>query len=547
MTTLDRRLARWAAERPDAVAFTFLRRGERAERQLTYCELDRSALRIAAQLTAAGLRGRAVALIYPPGLEFIEAFCGCLYAGAIPAALPLPATARAAGRCAVICRAADFAAILTVSGELEAPALEPVRAAVPAARWVASDEAPHTSDGVHVEVEGDDSAFLQFTSGSTREPRGVLISHANLTANQQMIAEAFGYREDECAVGWLPLHHDMGLIGTVLQPIHLGARSVLMSPQSFLQKPIRWLNAISAYRGTSSGGPDFGYAQCLDRIAPADCAGLDLSSWKVAFCGAEPVRPGTLRRFAYRFGVNGFDAAALFPCYGMAEATLFVTGGPCGSGLRVAKAANGRDVASCGEGAGEQAITIVHPERRVPMPDGQAGEIWLRGPHIAQGYRNDHEATARVFGARLAGGEIPHLRTGDIGFMQGNELVVTGRLTDLLIVRGVNIHPEDIEETVRGSDPALAGSACAAFASDEEEQEIAVVIELARKSAAAGSAGLARAAAAAVVAEHGFAPSMVLMVEPGVIPRTTSGKVRRRACRDAYLEGRLVQVEVCAP
>ncbi len=231
----------------------------------------------------------------------------------------------------------------------------------------------------------------------------------------------------------------------------------------------------------------------------------------------------------------------------MAEATLFVTGGPCGSGLRVAKAANGRDVASCGEGAGEQAITIVHPERRVPMPDGQAGEIWLRGPHIAQGYRNDHEATARVFGARLAGGEIPHLRTGDIGFMQGNELVVTGRLTDLLIVRGVNIHPEDIEETVRGSDPALAGSACAAFASDEEEQEIAVVIELARKSAAAGSAGLARAAAAAVVAEHGFAPSMVLMVEPGVIPRTTSGKVRRRACRDAYLEGRLVQVEVCAP
>ena len=549
MTSLDRRLAEWARLRPTAPAFTFLRRGEAPERQLTFAELDRRARQIAAHLTRAGLAGRPVALIYPSGLEFIEAFCGCLYAGAVPAALPLPANARAAGRCAAICGAADFAAILTVSSQLDAPALEPVRAAVPDAPWLCTDEIPRDGEGLHVEVEGGAPAFLQFTSGSTSEPRGVVITHDNLAANQRMIAEAFGYREDECSVGWLPLHHDMGLVGAVLQPIHLGAHSVLMSPQSFLQKPIRWLKAISAYRGTSSGGPNFGYAQCLDRIAPADCAGLDLSSWKVAFCGAEPVRPGTLRRFADRFEASGFEASALFPCYGMAEATLLVTGGPCGSGLRVAKGPGGREAASCGKGWGGQTITIVDPERRVAMPEGQAGEIWLTGPHIAKGYRNDPEATARVFGARLAGGDAPHLRTGDIGFMRGSELVVTGRLKDLLIVRGANIHPEDVEETVRGSDHVLAGAACAAFASDEEEQDIAIVVELNRKTATAdANRGLAKVAAAAVVAEHGFAPSAIVMVEPGVIPRTTSGKIRRQACRDAYLQGRLVQAaEACAP
>ncbi len=215
----------------------------------------------------------------------------------------------------------------------------------------------------------------------------------------------------------------------------------------------------------------------------------------------------------------------------------------------MAKGPGGREAASCGKGWGGQTITIVDPERRVAMPEGQAGEIWLTGPHIAKGYRNDPEATARVFGARLAGGDAPHLRTGDIGFMRGSELVVTGRLKDLLIVRGANIHPEDVEETVRGSDHVLAGAACAAFASDEEEQDIAIVVELNRKTATAdANRGLAKAAAAAVVAEHGFAPSAIVMVEPGVIPRTTSGKIRRQACRDAYLQGRLVQAaEACAP
>ena len=542
MISLDRRLAEWAVRKPDAPAFTFLKRGEAPERELTFAGLDRRARQIAAQLSDAGLAGQPVALIYPSGLEFIEAFCGCLYAGAIPAALPLPANARAAGRCAVICRAAGFAAILTASSQLDAPALEPVRAAVPDAPWICTDGVPDEADGVHIDVEGGAPAFLQFTSGSTSEPRGVVITHDNLTANQQMIAEAFGYREDECSVGWLPLHHDMGLIGTVLQPIHLGARSVLMSPQSFLQKPVRWLQAISAYRGTSSGGPNFGYAQCLDRIAPADCAGLDLSSWKVAFCGAEPVRPVTLRRFAGRFEANGFEASALFPCYGMAEATLLVTGGPCGSGLRLAKGAGGRETASCGQGWGEQTITIVDPERRVPMPEGQAGEIWLTGPHIAKGYRNDPEGTARAFEARLVGGHTPHLRTGDIGFMRGNELIVTGRLKDLLIVRGANIHPEDVEETVRGSDPALAGAGCAAFALGDEDDRVTVVVELAQSSGGGDRSALSKSASAAILLEHGFAPDRVLFVAPGCIPRTTSGKVRRRACREHYLQGRMVQL-----
>lgn len=541
MSSLDLRLAKWAIERPDAPAFTFLRRGEQPERSLTFAELDLRARQIAAQLTKAGLAGRPVALIYPSGLEFIEAFCGCLYAGAIAAALPLPANARAAGRCAVICRSADFAAVLTASSQLDAAALEPVRAAVPNAPWICTDGVPESTDGLHIEAEGGAPAFLQFTSGSTGEPRGVVITHDNLAANQEMIARAFDQKEDLRVVGWLPLHHDMGLIGTVLQPIHVGGTSILMSPQSFLQKPVRWLRAISAYRAVNSGAPNFGYAQCLDRIAPTDCEGLDLSSWKVAFCGAEPVRPGTLRRFADRFGSKGFPPSSLFPCYGMAEATLFVTGGPSGSGLRVAAGPNGQEAASCGKGWGEQTLTIVDPEGRVPLPEGEPGEIWLTGPHVAKGYRNDPAATSRIFKATLAGSDVEHLRTGDIGFVRGGELFVTGRLKDLLIVRGGNIHPEDVEETVRGSDPLLAGAACAAFAMAERDEVIVVVVELPRAAGPDADGGLAKAATAAIVAEHGFAPRTILFVGAGVIPRTTSGKIRRHGCRDAYMEGRLTE------
>ena len=540
LNTFDRQLAKWAADRPDATAFTFLRRGEEPEGRLTFAELDRRARQIAAQLIGGGLNGRPVALIYPAGLGFIEAFCGCLYAGVIAAALPLPANARAAGRCAAICQAADFAAILTVTSQLGAEALGPVRAALPEAPWICTDTSWEDADGVHLEAQGAAAAFLQFTSGSTTEPKGVVITHDNLAANQAMIAEAFGHDQDTRVVSWLPMHHDMGLIGTVLQPIHLGIPSVLMSPQSFLQKPVRWLRAISRHRATTAGAPNFGYAACLDRISPEACADLDLSTWRLAFCGAEPVQPLTLRRFAERFGAVGFDASSLFPCYGMAEATLFVSGGPTGSGLKVARVADGRDVASCGRGWGRQTITIVDPELRTAKPPGEPGEIWLAGPHIARAYSNNREATLRTFEAKLIGSGAPQLRTGDIGFMKGGELFVTGRMKDLLIVRGANIHPEDVEETVRRSDTILAGAVCAAFATTEDDHRITVVVELPRRSGGADRhAGLAKAAAAAIVAEHGFAPSEILLVNPGVIPRTTSGKVPRQACRDAYLKARL--------
>ncbi len=539
MISLGHRLAGWAADRPDATAFTFLKRGEDPESSLSFAELHRRAGQIAGQLAGRGLAGRPVALIYPPGLEFIEAFCGCLYAGAVPAALPLPAHARAAVRCAVICGAADFAAVLTIGSQLASAALQPIRDAAPEVPWICTDGGSDGPGRDPAHAEEASPAFLQFTSGSTSEPRGVVISHANLIANQQMIAEAFDEDSDTRSVSWLPLHHDMGLIGAVLQPIYLGIPSTIMSPQSFLQKPVRWLQAISRQRATTSGGPNFGYAQCVDRIPAADLPSLDLSSWRVAFCGAEPVRPATLEGFAARFEPSGFDASALFPCYGMAEATLFVSGGPAGGGLRTARRPDGRTVVSCGRSWGPQTITIVDPELGTARAEGEPGEIWLTGPHVAEGYRNSPEATARTFKAKLAGGDLEHLRTGDIGFLRGGELFVTGRLKDLLIVRGANIHPEDVEDTVRRSDPALGGAGCAAFVIGEEDDKIAVVVELGRASGGDDRSALSKAASAAILLEHGFAPATVLFVGTGGVPRTTSGKVRRRACREAYLQGRL--------
>ena len=544
MISLSQRLATWAADRSDATAFTFLRRGEEAQASLSFGELDRRARRIAGQLTSSGLAGCPVALIYPAGLEFIEAFCGCLYAGAIPAALPLPANARAAVRCAVICRTADFGAVLTIGSQLASPALQPIRDAAPEVPWICTDGAPDGPGQDPVEVVEASPAFLQFTSGSTSEPRGVVITHANLTANQQMIAQAFDQDSNTRSVSWLPLHHDMGLVGAVLQPIYLGIPSTIMSAQSFLQKPVRWLQAISRRRATSSGSPNFGYAMCVDRIPAADLPSFDLSSWRVAFCGAEPVRPATLEGFAARFAPSGFDASALFPCYGMAEATLFVSGGPAGAGLRTVEAPDGRTVASCGRGWGQQTITIVDPELRTASAAGEPGEIWLTGPHVAEGYRNGMEATARTFRAKLAGSDLEHLRTGDIGFLRDGELFVTGRLKDLLIVRGANIHPEDVEDTVRRSDPLLAGAGCAAFVLGEEDEKIAVVVELARASGGGDRSALWKAASAAILLEHGFAPQAVLFVGTGGIPRTTSGKVRRRACREAYMQGQMTQLAV---
>ncbi|HET9212138.1 MAG TPA: proline iminopeptidase-family hydrolase, partial [Thermoanaerobaculia bacterium] len=451
-TLIDLLRAR-AGEKGGAPLYTFLADGEAEEATLSYGGLDRRARAIGARLQQAGAAGERALLLYPPGLDFIAAFFGCLYAGAVA----VPAYPPRAGRTQPRLRA--------IAGDAR-PRLVLTTAAIAAKAAELSEQIPELAGAEWIATESLDSsaaerwtppslgpgtlAFLQYTSGSTAAPKGVMVTHANLLHNERLIGAAFGMDEESVVVGWLPLYHDMGLIGNVLQPLHAGGRCVLMSPVAFLQRPMRWLEAVSRYRGTVSGGPNFAYELCLRKAAPEALSRLDLSSWRVAYNGAEPVRASTLERFAEAFAPCGFRAEALYPCYGLAEATLFVTGG---HGARVEK-----ERVSCG--SAWQRIVTVDPETGEERPEG---EVWISGPSVARGYWENEEATARDFHAFLPTGEGPFLRTGDLGFLSGGELYVTGRLKDLIILRGRNHYPQDVELTAERSHPDLHPGGGAAF------------------------------------------------------------------------------------
>ncbi len=404
-------------------------------------------------------------------------------------------------------------------------------------------------------------AFLQYTSGSTALPKGVIVTHGNILHNEAMIRAAFGQSEESVIVGWLPLYHDMGLIGNVLQPLAAGATCVLMPPLAFLQRPVRWLQAIHRYRATTSGGPDFAYDLCVRKVGPEQRAGLDLSSWKVAFNGAEPVRAETLDRFAEAFAPCGFRREAFYPCYGLAEATLFVAGGRLGeppvvgrfaaAGLErgeaipspASRAKAGCWSAAARPGAGSGSL-VADPGTGEPLAPGQVGEIWVAGPSVAAGYWSRPEETARTFRARLAGdsgqGDGPFLRTGDLGFVRGGELFVTGRLKDLIILRGRNHYPQDIERTAEQAHPELEPGGAAAFSVDVAgEERLVIAHEVGRRFARSGVpvAQVAAALRLAVAEEHEVQVHEVVLLRTGTLPRTSSGKVQRHACRAAWLAG----------
>ncbi len=534
-----------AAERPEQVAFTYLADGESEGGRLTYAGLDRAASAIAGALRELVPAGERALLLYPPGLDFIAAFFGCLYAGVVvvPAYPPRP-NDRSQSRLRAIARDARPLAALTTA-DILATAGSPrgllgVAPELAAVRWIPTDllDSSRPPATPLREPDPETVAFLQYTSGSTADPKGVMVTHANLLHNERMIGEAFGMDEDSVVVGWLPLYHDMGLIGNVLQPLYAGARCVLMPPVAFLQRPMRWLEAISHWRATTSGGPNFAYELCLRKASPEALAGVDLTSWRVAFNGAEPVRAATLERFAETFAPCGFRPEAFYPCYGLAEATLFVSGGVRGRRPRISSVAAPRRDVSCGRAWMGQRLAIADPETGLELPPGSVGEIWLSGPSVARGYWGNEEATERDFNAWLltpdGPGGGPFLRTGDLGFLTDGELYVTGRLKDLVILRGRNHYPQDLELTAEASHPDLRSGGGAAFSVEIEGEERLVIVHEVERRRRDGFEEIAEAVRRAIAAEHEVQVHEVVLIRQGGLPKTSSGKVQRRLCKQLY-------------
>jgi amino acid adenylation domain-containing protein len=551
-----------ALSQPDEVAYTFLSEREGEEEQsLTYGELDRRARAIAALLAENGAKGERALLLYPPGLDYVAAFFGCLYASVVAVPAYPPRLNRNLRRLQSI--AADSRATMALTTASLMTRLKPLSEQVSelkALRWLATDGLD-SEQGEHgwsePVVSGDELAFIQYTSGSTAEPRGVMITHANVLSNEQMIQRAFNQSAESVIVGWLPLYHDMGLIGNLLQPLYLGARCILMSPAAFLRRPARWLEVISRYKATTSGGPNFAYDLCARKVSAEERAQLDLSSWSVAYNGAEPVRAETLERFAEVFAECGFRREALAPCYGLAESTLLVSAKRPSSpptiktfdaqalADNVAREAIEGDakrstLAGCGETLPGQRVLIVNPISLMRAAAGEVGEVWVSGPSVAQGYWNTEIESEQTFRAYLSDtGEGPFLRTGDMGFLADGELFITGRIKDLIIIRGLNHFPQDIELTVQQCDPALEQGRGAAFTVEIMGQEQLVVVQEADPRRRENLSQLLEKIRRAVTEEHELEVHAVVLIKAGTLPRTSSGKVQRRACRELFLTNSL--------
>jgi acyl-CoA synthetase (AMP-forming)/AMP-acid ligase II len=546
-------LRRRAAEIPEQQAFVFLDLQGAIADEFTFAALDRRARAIASELVVNCFPGERALLVFPAGLDFVAALCGCFYAGVVAVPIPFLRGKRAAQRISSIRDDADPAVVLTL-GELRddpqvceawlGTACKPV--------WIYTDTLDEQPQDVSLpKPNADTLALLQYTSGSTSSPKGVMLTHGNLIANSAMISGAFGHDETSRGVGWLPLFHDMGLIGHVLQPIYFGGLSVLMSPLSFLQRPARWLQAVSTWKATTSGGPSYAFELCLRSIRDEQLSDLDLSSWRVAYCGSEKVRADVLDRFSKRFARNGFRRQSLLPCFGLAEATLFVTGSQSKTGLKTsACVANPENLAvadpsgplgtvSCGSPGRGSSVVIADPKFRTRLNDRTVGEIWVQGAHVGQGYwRAPKEDDP--FRAKLADESGPYLRTGDLGFMDGRELFVIGRIKDTIIINGLKHSAEDIEALVTGSHMLFANFASAAFSIDVNGQEHAVVVqEVGRAQIRSDELVQAVAAACAIVTrQQGLRLFDLALVRAGSLPRTSSGKIQRSRARDIYLANR---------
>ena len=544
---------------PDKQAYIFLQDGETESASLTYGELDRLAISIARNLQL--WEGERALLLYPSGLEFITAFFGCLYAGVVAVPVYPPRRNQKLSRLLAIVNDAQAKVALTTSSILaDIENRWEQEAELARLKVVATDTiTANHQEFVPRSVTRSSLAFLQYTSGSTGTPKGVMVTHGNIIHNQQLIQTASGHSEKTIFLGWLPLFHDMGLIGNVLQPIYLGIPSILMPPSAFLQQPVRWLAAISRYQATTSGGPNFAYDLCVDKVRSEQLANLDLSSWDVAFNGAEPVRAETLKKFGEKFAACGFNYRAFNPGYGMAETTLITTGGeknqqPVLLGVKAEKLEQNlvveseiaspvsRVLVGCGHPYMDMTVNIVNPESLTRCEQGQVGEIWVSGGSVASGYWNRPEATAETFQAALKDtGEGPFLRTGDRGFLLDGELFVTGRLKDVIIIRGRNHYPQDIELTAENSHPAIRSYCSAAFSVEmAAEERLVIACEVERTYLnKLNTEEVVREIQMTVSTEHELEVYGVVLLKTGSIPKTSSGKIQRLACKQGFLEGSL--------
>jgi acyl-CoA synthetase (AMP-forming)/AMP-acid ligase II len=551
-----------AAVQPGERAYVALSERGREEAAITFAELGRSATALAHRLAARADPGQRALLLLPMGVDWLVAFFGCVCAGiiAVPMMLPRRQSARDASS-GILADCTPRLALTTAElaggsrGDLlgrfhnsgveilavDAPGEAPARSALPEPRRA-------------------DIAFLQYTSGSTSAPKGVLVSHGNLLTNLEMIRIACGNTPASTYVSWVPLYHDMGLILNALQALYIGALCVLLPPMAFMQRPYLWLRAISDYRAEVAGGPNFGFDLCVDRHRPEQLDGIDLSSWKLAFVGAEPVRAATIDRFAATFRPYGFDPQAMWPGYGMAEATLLISGGRRGGGpvvrtlsragllaneVRAARdAADSQLIVGCGRALVGEEIAIVDPDTAARLEPGRVGEIWVAGGNISQGYWQNSSATEDVFRAPISGEAAGiWLRTGDLGFLdEAGELFITGRIKDVVIIRGANHYPQDIEDTAQSSDAALRRHGGAAFAVTDGDlgERLVIVQEVERternRIAPAELVGRIREA---IVIEHDIVPHEIVLLRPGALPKTTSGKIQRALARQLWLDGSL--------
>lgn len=545
-----------AIHQPYKTAYIFLPDGENTEEKITYTELDQVAKQIASSIQKTCKNGDRVLLMYNPGLSFVKAFFACLYAGVIAVPAYPPKLNRSSNRLTSIIN--DCTPKMALTNTTIYQNLSKKEAVIPELAHVQiidteSIEKANKPENLYQEAN-EKIAFLQYTSGSTSQPKGVMVTHQNILINEQMIENAFFHTSETIFVSWLPMFHDMGLISDLLQPMYLGVPLTFMAPSSFIQKPIRWLRAISKYKATTSGGPNFAYDLCLQKISDDDLSGLDLSSWTVAYNGAEPIQFNTLKKFSKKFEQVGFKESSFLPCYGLAECTLYAIGHKAPYYFAVDKnsyanttikksssESNTQWLVSSGKNTNPQHLKIVNTQTFMPCSKNEIGEIWLNGPHITNGYWNNEQKTQETFCAIPKNQNdltLTYLRTGDFGFINDdNEIFIVGRLKDLIIINGKNFYPQDIEYCVAKASDQINGICTVAISIEKNGTENLVVIcELNRqKNTTESHAEICKKIGNAISQEFNIAIHDIVLLKPLVMPKTSSGKLQRQLCKTMYL------------